>query len=240
MYHDHKVIALIPAAGSGIRMGSGVRKQYLTLNGKEILNWTLIHLMNDELIDEAIVIVPEEDVEQVEEKLVLWFSDGNMRNRLSVISGGNTRQESVFNGLKAIEGKCRYVIVHDGVRPFVPSRLMVPFIDMLNGDAEVSGVIAGFPITDTLKQVDANRIIRSTVDRDFVWSVQTPQIFIYEHLYNAHILAKRQGRVVTDDAAILELSGLKTLIAEGTAENIKITKPFDLTLAEAIFNRYEF
>lgn len=240
MYREQKVIALIPAAGSGTRMGSGVRKQYLTLNGKEILNWTLIHLMKDDLIDEAVVIVPEEDVELVEEKLELWFSEASFSNRLSVISGGNTRQESVYNGLKAIEGRCHYVIVHDGVRPFVPSRLMAPFIEILNGDAAVSGVIAGFPMTDTLKQVDANRIIRSTVDRDFVWSVQTPQIFIYDHLLKAHIEAKKLGKLVTDDAAILELHGLKTMIAEGTAENIKITKPFDLTLAEAIFNRYEF
>ncbi len=238
MFRQKKVTALIPSAGSGNRMGADVKKQYLKLEGKEILNWTIKHLLNSEWIDEAIVIVPSEDVGTVKHKISEWVRIDKIEKNVSVVAGGVTRQDSVYCGLKSINGNEGYVLIHDGVRPFVPIELIGKYLEALDPEHHISGVVAGMRVTDTLKRVNENQIILETVDRASVWSVQTPQVFEIDKLVVAHGFAKANAISATDDAALLEFLGEKVIIVESTSENIKITKPFDLVLAESIFKRY--
>lgn len=234
MYRLKKISALIPAAGSGTRMGMGLKKQYLTLHGKEILNWTLDNLLGHDCIDEAVIIVPAEDVEEVQEKVKRWFATSCISTPYKVVAGGETRQESVYRGLLALEQPTNYVLIHDGVRPFVPQQQITGFLDVIMDDQTIDGVIAGLRVTDTLKRVDEESIILETLDRACVWAVQTPQIFDYNLLRTAHEQASAMHLTTTDDAALIEALGRRTKIVESDASNIKITKPFDLIAAEAI------
>lgn len=233
MYRNKKTCALIPAAGSGTRMGMGIKKQYLTLNGKEILNWTLENLLGHDSIDEAVIIVPTEDLEEVLDKVTGWLDDARIKKPFKVIAGGTTRQASVYHGLLALDGHTDYVLIHDGVRPFVPHDQINAFLDAIM-DNGISGVIAGNQVTDTLKRVDNDQVIIETLDRASTWAVQTPQIFDCESLKAAHEVALERQLTATDDAALLEILGKRTKIVQSDAENIKITKPFDLIVAEAI------
>lgn len=233
MYRNKKICALIPAAGSGTRMGMGLKKQYLTLNGKEILNWTLVNLLGHDSIDEVVVIVPTEDLEDVLEKVTHWLDDVHIKKPFKVIAGGASRQASVYQGLLELDGHTDFVLIHDGVRPFVPHGQINTFLDAILDDG-VSGVIAGVQVTDTLKRVDNDQVIIETLDRASTWAVQTPQIFDFETLKAAHEVAMERQLTATDDAALLEILGKRTKIVQSDAENIKITKPFDLIIAEAI------
>ena len=236
MYIDQKVTVLIPSAGYGTRMGGQVRKQYLHLRGKEILRWTLEHFYQMPYWDELFVIVPPEDVLSVQEKVNDWFFE--QLRKIVVISGGATRQQSVFNGLNVATKDADIIIVHDGVRPFLPIEETVKALDKLVKTPELQGLIAGVKTTDTLKRVNTARLIEATIDRDKVWAVQTPQIFKYPSLLKAHLDAEEQGLAVTDDAALLEHMGNLVGIFESNRNNIKITEPYDLTLADMILNQY--
>ena len=238
MYRLKKISALIPAAGSGTRMGIGLKKQYLILNGKEILNWTLENLLGQDCIDEAVIIVPIEDVAEVQGKVKRWLDEVGILTPFKVIAGGETRQASVYKGLQALEGQTNYVLVHDGVRPFVPRQQISSFLDCLMDDETIDGVIAGIQVTDTLKRVDSEQLILETLDRARVWAVQTPQIFSHDLLRTAHEQAISNNLSATDDAALLEILGKRTKIIKSDAENIKITKPFDLIVAEAIIKTH--
>lgn len=242
MFNDKRVVALIPAAGMGQRMGAGQKKQYLKLNGKEILEWTLKHVISDVLIDEAIIIVPTDDLADVSSKVVGWLDGFERRSKVEIISGGTTRQESVFNGLCHVKKKYAdpvYVVIHDGVRPFFPKGRLVDFLEVLKNSTEIDGAIAGAEVTDTLKRIDDNRVILGTVDRSRVWSVQTPQVFNFEALLDAHKFAVERNLSVTDDAALLEVVGRRAVIVPCPSDNIKITKPVDLIIAETLFETYK-
>lgn len=236
MIRDKRIGALIPAAGSGTRMGGNQRKQYMMLKGREILEWTLCRLLPDSQIDEVKIIVPEEDVVLVSNKVAAWQLQYGFSAEIQVIAGGETRQASVYNGLSALKEDVDYVVIHDGVRPFAKSEWVEQYIAKLENNPEVAGIIAGTAVTDTLKSVDQNHVISGTVDRSQIWAVQTPQIFKYKTLKKAHEEAFMKNAVVTDDAAILELSGHHVIIEPSDPSNIKITKPFDLVLAEVILN----
>lgn len=242
MYNEKYVIALIPAAGMGQRMGIGQRKQYLELNGKEILHWTLSHLLQEKMIDEAIVIAPKEDVDEVRFKVEKWLKNIDTNVQVHVIFGGASRQESVFNGLCHIKNVCgeeAFVVVHDGVRPFFPQGKLIEFLEVLANTQEIDGAIAGAEVTDTLKMINADKLILGTVDRSMVWSVQTPQVFNYGALMDAHEYANVNCISVTDDASLLEAVGKKAMIIPCPSDNIKITKPVDLIIAETLFGSYK-
>lgn len=242
MYNEKCVIALIPAAGMGQRMGIGQRKQYLKLNGKEILNWTLTHILQEKMIDEAIVIVPKEDVDEVRLKVDMWMKNIDTVASVQVIAGGASRQESVFNGLCQIKNICgeeTYVVVHDGVRPFFPQGKLIEFLEALASIQEIDGAIAGAEVTDTLKTINEDKKILGTVDRSKVWSVQTPQVFRFDALMGAHDYANKKSLSVTDDSALLEAVGKMAVIIPCPPDNIKITKPVDLVIAEILFSSYK-
>lgn len=236
MYLDKKVTILLPTAGAGTRMGGNVRKQYLLLREKEILRWTLEHLNKISYWDELFVIVPSEDVVDVNEKISEWLFDTT--RKIMVIPGGETRQQSVLNGLKASGNDTEYVIVHDGVRPFIPIVKTETALKKLIETPVLYGIIAGVKVTDTLKSVNLAEVIESTVDREKIWAVQTPQIFRYKELVDAHYSATQQNIAVTDDAALLETMGNSVGIFESDRSNIKITEPYDLILADVLIDRY--
>jgi len=238
MYRNKKISALIPAAGSGKRMGKGLKKQYLTLNGKEILNWTLENLLELSCIDDVVIIVPTKDVEDVFEKVEKWLFDAQIKTPFKIVAGGETRQASVYKGLLALDHDSDYVLIHDGVRPFVPNQQIEMFLNVIMDDETIDGVIAGIEVTDTLKRIGPDHIILETLDRTSIWAVQTPQIFGFNLLKAAHERAISEQLSVTDDAALIEILGKRTKIVKSDAENIKITKPFDLIVAEAIIKTH--
>ena len=233
MLRDNKVIALIPAAGMGVRMGNGTKKQFLKLGALEILNWTLLKLWQSDVIDEIIVIVPASDIDEVTVKILKWQEQIQTSKTTKVVLGGETRQASVYEGLKCVSDDFQIVVVHDGVRPFVPVELLE---EMCHHLMHYEGAVVATRSTDTLKQVDESGVVIGTINRELVWSVQTPQVFKFETLLKAHAFGRKHGILATDDANLIEHIGGKVLVVENKKNNLKITTPFDLYVAEAILN----
>ncbi len=231
MYRSKKVACIIPASGTGTRMQSAVKKQYLTIGGFEVLEWALVSLATSPLIDCFYVVVPEEDVDDVAAKLALWRLKHSFSAMFKVIAGGETRQASVYEALKCLEEAYEYVLVHDGVRPF-------PSLDWVEEHLKhldvYEGVSIGYPAIDTLKIVNALNEVLSTLPRKDVWTVQTPQLFRREVLIKAHKRALLESVVGTDDLSLLESMGASVAVFMGDRHNIKVTTPFDLIVGEAI------
>jgi len=225
------VVAVVPAAGQGIRMGGATRKQYLTLGGVPLLVLSLKVLQQVESIREIILSVPENDREYCWHEIVSPFG---LRKVTQVVAGGQRRQDSVFNGLLAIADPPEMVLVHDGVRPFIDDGLVERVISC----AEQTGAaVMAMPIHDTVKRVDAHGVIQETLNREELWHIQTPQVFRYDWLLEAHQHAQQENWNVTDDAAMIERMRYPVSVVEGSCFNIKITRPEDLIFGEAILNR---
>lgn len=233
MINEKKVVALVPAAGMGVRMGNGTKKQFLKLGELEILNWTLLKLWQSEIIDEIIVIVPPTDINEVVIKIAKWQENMPSAALTKVVLGGDTRQASVYEGLKSVSADFEIVVVHDGVRPFVPiDQLEEMCLQLANYDGTVVAVRA----TDTLKHVNETGVVIGTIDREFIWAVQTPQVFKLETILKAHAFGRENAILATDDANLIENIGGKVLVVESKKSNLKITTPFDLYVAQAILN----
>jgi 2-C-methyl-D-erythritol 4-phosphate cytidylyltransferase len=221
--------AIIVAAGQGVRMGSAVRKQYLELDGVPILSHTLRVFDRNPDIHHICLVVPEGEIEYCRQFVL---SPAAPHLPLTLVSGGPARQDSVWNGLVALQGMDGVVAIHDGVRPFITPEQLSDCIRtaMLHG-----ACILGVPVTDTLKAVSSDGHIRNTLDRQSIWSAQTPQVFQYDLIRKAHERARKEGIIGTDDAMILEQTlGTPITIIPGSRHNIKITTPEDLLLAEAL------
>lgn len=211
--------AVIVAAGSGSRFG-GEPKQFRQLGGAPLLAWCCGTFSRQSRVSELVVVVPERIVESPP----AWLSDLAGR----IVAGGETRRESVARGLEALSGDLATVLVHDGARPFATPGL----IDrVLNASREFAAV-PGLSLTDTVKMVDAGDRVLSTLDRDRLRTVQTPQGFPLRLLRDLHASAERKSTRATDDAYLAELAGVPVRIVEGTSLNLKVTTPEDLALAE--------
>ena len=211
-------------------MGGTARKQYLTLGGVPLLVLSLKVLQRIESIREIILSVPESDRDYCWREIVNPFGLGKVTH---IVAGGQRRQDSVRNGLFAISDPPDLVLVHDGVRPFIQEDIVKNGI----ARAEQTGaVVVAMPIHDTVKRVDAQRRIQETLNREGLWQIQTPQIFRYDWLIEAHQHALQENWDVTDDAALIERKGYPVSVVEGSCMNIKITRPDDLVFGEAIFN----
>ena len=222
-----KVAAIIPAAGSGIRMGLPVPKQFFELAGAPILIHTLNVFQEAEAVGLIIVVVPGESCARVEEQV----REYGLSKVLQVIPGGKERQDSVLAGLQALPAEVEIVLVHDGVRPFVS----LPIIAACLEEIEKTGAaMAAVPVKDTLKAVSAAGIIAQTVDRQRIWQAQTPQGARAKLLKKAFAAAGHDGVIATDEAALLERINIPVKVVEGSERNIKITRPEDLILAKAI------
>jgi 2-C-methyl-D-erythritol 4-phosphate cytidylyltransferase len=222
------VYAIIVAAGKGIRMSDTVRKQYIALDGIPMLSRTLGVFNHCDLIDRIILAVPEDDIDFCRNKVMPAV---NLTKEVALVIGGARRQDSVYNGLKAIEIDDGIVLIHDGVRPFVnPEDLVV----CVTGAREHGACILGIPAFDTVKQVNAKNEIIETQKRETLWLAQTPQAFQLKLIKRAHEMAKQEGFRGTDDASLVERLGEVVKIMPGSRRNIKITNPEDLKLARAI------
>ena len=223
-----QVAAIIPAAGSGLRMGLPCPKQFCELEGVPILIHTLRVFQQIEAIGSIIVVVPPADYLRVEE-LVRKYELTKVHR---VIEGGKERQDSVRLGLEAVPDEVELVLVHDGVRPFVPEAV----IEHCLQEAEISGAaMAAIPVTDTLKAVSNGKVIEKTIKRDGVWQAQTPQAAQKSLLKKAYALAEaKKDFTATDEAGLLELMGHPVKVVAGSEKNIKITRQEDLILARAI------
>jgi len=224
-----KVTVLVPAAGSGTRMGSGARKQFLLLGGMPILAHTLRRLEQVPEVVEVIPIVPEDEMEHCLEKCV---ECQDLKKVKRVVPGGAQRQDSVYNGLKAIDGKATdCVMVHDGVRPFITTGLIQELLLALH---DCDGAILAVHAKDTLKEAGKDCIVTRTLDRARCYQVQTPQAFKLQVLKDAFAKAYAEGYYGTDEASLVERYGGRVKVVQGSYVNIKITTPEDMILAEAI------
>lgn len=217
------VSAVIVAAGKGKRMGAGINKAYLSLGGKTVLENTVSAFQNCGKVGEIVVVT--DNTEKCKE-LLKGF------NKVSaIVAGGKTRSESVRNGLDACRGDI--VAVHDGARALITEAE----IEKVLSEAEKCGAAAlGVRCKDTLKLADENGFILKTLDRDFVYQIQTPQVFRREEIVR---LSEKCPDGFTDDCAVFEHFGKKVKIVEGSYENIKITTPQDLIIAEKILEKRE-
>ncbi|MEB3233872.1 MAG: 2-C-methyl-D-erythritol 4-phosphate cytidylyltransferase [Cyanobacteriota bacterium] len=218
---------LIAAAGSGRRMGAAGNKLLLPVAGRPVLAWTLDAALACEAIS-WIGIVGQPVDEAAISELVNAAAPGKP---VHWIVGGETRQESVSRGLAALPPGASGVLIHDGARCLIEPDLLERCAAAVAGGR---AVIAATPVTDTIKQVAADGVITATPERSGLWAAQTPQGFAVAQLRQAHANAIAQGWQVTDDAALFERLGLPVQVLEAPASNIKLTTPFDLTVAEAV------
>ncbi|MBI5695416.1 MAG: 2-C-methyl-D-erythritol 4-phosphate cytidylyltransferase [Nitrospirae bacterium] len=226
-----KVTVLIPAAGSGTRMGKGTKKQFLLLDGLPILAHTLRRFEDVPEVTEIIPVVPEDEMEHCLKKCV---EGSGLKKVRRVVPGGQQRQDSVYNGLKAVDPGTDYVMVHDGVRPFVTPDLIGGLLCSLDG---CDGAILAVPSKDTVKEVGRDLVVKKTIDRKSCYMVQTPQVFRYKALMDAFRKAYADGYYGTDEASLVEKYGGKVKVVMGSYVNIKITTPEDMILAEALLRK---
>ena len=222
-----RVIAIIPAAGAGRRMGSAVEKQFLHLRGIPILAHTLRVFDKSPKIDGIVLVVAPQQRQALEGEVL---GPHPCEKLLRVIDGGAERQDSVANGLRAIPPDCELVVVHDGVRPLVSIDLLEAVLEAAH---HYGAAIAAIPAGDTVKQADSQKVV-ATLERETIWLAQTPQIFRAKLLRRAYEKAARDQAILTDDAALVERIGVTVHLVHGSPENIKVTTPADLLLAEAI------
>ena len=220
---------LIPAAGSGKRMGADRNKLLISLLGKPILQWTLEAAIASEAIAWIGVMGQPHDYPEFQK----IFNVLNTTKPIRLIQGGATRQVSVFNGLKALPTEGNRVLIHDGARCLATPQLFDRCDQALQ---TMRGFIAAVPVKDTIKVVNGSTIV-DTPNRDRLWAAQTPQGFQADLLKNAHLRAVELGWQVTDDAALFEKVGLPVQIVMGEETNLKVTTPEDLAIAEFILKQ---
>lgn len=219
---------MIPAAGMGKRMGASVNKQYLLLGGMPIVARTIAVFEQAPFVEDIYLITPEAEIPYCRREVVEGYGFSKVRD---VIAGGAERQYSVLNGLRAIDGTDDddVVLIHDGVRPFVPQSVLERAVAMA---ADHDGALVAVPAKDTIKVVQ-DGTIRDTPPREQIWLAQTPQAFRYGVIRAAHEIAAAEGFLGTDDASLVERLGQSVRVVMGDYRNIKITTPEDLIFAEA-------
>lgn len=224
---------VIPAAGVGSRMGADKPKQYLILGSKTILEHTITRILS--LPNLAGIVVPLSSQDN------FWASLTILQHPLvHTIHGGAQRADSVLNGLNYLADKAHdqdWVLVHDAARPCVTIDTIQKLCDDLAGD-EVGGILA-VPASDTLKQVASSNKIQTTVDRSALWQAQTPQLFRYKLLRDCLTQSLARNENITDESSAVELCGYQPKVVEGRTDNIKITRPDDLSLAEFILKQQD-
>ena len=222
--------AVILAAGQGKRMHSAVQKQYLLLQGYPVLYYS-VKAFEESPVDRIVLVTGAEEQEYCKKEIVERYG---FRKVHKIVTGGKERYHSVYEGLKAAEG-ADYVLIHDGARPFVTQEIIER---TLEGARTWGACVVGMPAKDTVKIIDESGFAKVTPDRNKVWMVQTPQTFTYPLILDAYrklIEQEVAGEAigVTDDAMVLEtVSGKQSRLVEGSYENIKITTPSDLQIAE--------
>lgn len=228
-----KTAAIVLSAGSGKRMGTDVPKQYLALNDKPVIYYSL-KAFEDSIIDEIILVVGDGYEQYCKKEIIDKYG---LKKVSAVVPGGKERYDSVYNGITATDAD--YVFIHDGARPFVnPSMIKRGFDRVL----ETKACIAAMPVKDTIKSVDTNSVVTGTPERNSLYQVQTPQIFERGLLVSAY--AKMESdkgcKSITDDAMIIEkYTDTKVCVFDGAYSNIKITTAEDMVIAKALLDSME-
>lgn len=227
-----KVSAIVPAAGNSQRMkGCLKEKPYLRLGDRPILAHTLEILDKSQAIEEIVVVASKANIESIENEVIARYSIGKVKK---VVLGGPTRFHSVYNGLKYIGADVDFVLVHDAVRPFITHDLITASLEAAR---DFGGAVVAVPEESTTKDVGEDLFINSTLNRERLWRVQTPQAFRRDLLARGYESAINAGIIPTDDSALVERLGHKVKVLMGSYYNIKITTPEDLLIAEAILAR---
>ncbi len=224
--------AVVLAAGSGRRMGTKVHKQYLLLDGKPVLYYSLKTFQESELIERIILVSGRGEEDWCRKNIVEKYA---LTKVTDVVAGGKERYDSVWNGLQRA-GREGYVYIHDGARPFVDKEMIRRAYECVIRE---KACVAGMPVKDTIKVVDEEEFVTDTPDRSSLWMVQTPQVFESELITDAYSMFKSSpSETVTDDAMVVErMMGLPVKMFRGSYENIKITTPEDMDIAETFLKK---
>ena len=209
-------------------MGGSVPKQFLALGGQPLILHSLHVLQASSVIEEIILAVPQSEMDYSLKEIV---AKHRFTKVTKVVPGGHERQDSVRHALEAVHDDVDVVLVHDAVRPFLTGHMVEEVVKTAR--AKGAAIIA-LPMKDTVKQVGADHVIERTVDRQSLWLAQTPQAFRRDWLLAAHRKAHAEGIRATDDAYLIEWAGHRVCVVEGTGENIKVTRPEDMVIGEAI------
>lgn len=219
---------VIPAAGSGSRMGGPVKKQYLYLAGLPVLAHTLAVFEQCAEVTGIVVVVSAGEEEFCRQSIVEKYGFSKV---LAVVPGGSHRQQSVFLGLQALPPFAELVAVHDGARPLLTAG---QFLKVVQAAARTGAATLAVKLKDTVKLANSDRVVQYTLPREKLWAVQTPQVFYYELIMEAHGAAYRRNELGTDDCSLVETLGRPVELVPGSYENIKITTPEDMAMAEAV------
>ena len=230
-----KTVAVVLAAGSGSRMKSDVRKQYMEIGGKPLIYYSL-RAFEESIIDDIVLVVSKGDVEYVQKEIVDKYHFDKVT---AIVEGGLYRYHSVRRGLMAAAEDCDYAFIHDGARPFVDNDII---LRALHAVKEFGACVVGMPVKDTIKIADDKGFAKETPDRAHTWLIQTPQVFSYKMILELYQRLDREGGElmarginITDDAMVVEyFTDKKVKLVEGSYNNIKITTPEDIPAAEAI------
>lgn len=223
-----KCTAIVLAAGQGKRMHSKVQKQFLEIGQKPIVYYSLHCFQESPRIQEIILVTSKEMIPYCEKEIVEKYGFGKVTR---IVEGGKERYDSVYAGLKACKDT-DFVFIHDGARPFITVEMVERGYQAV---VKTGACVLGMPSKDTVKLADGEGYIKETPDRKIVWNVQTPQIFSYKLICTAYeSIQQKDMSNVTDDAMVVEQeTGTRILLVEGSYQNIKITTPEDLAVAEA-------
>lgn len=228
-----KYAAIVLAAGSGKRMNSQVHKQYLIIQDRPVLYYSLKEF-EDSAVDEIVLVVGKGEEEFCRREIVDKYGISKVK---AIVEGGKERYHSVFEGLKQTSD-ADYVLIHDGARPFVNQDIIRRCMQEVQ---KYQACVVGMPMKDTIKIADEEGYAKQTPDRKNVWMIQTPQTFSYALIYEAYEeMLKTEDTAITDDAMVLErIKGKKSKLIEGSYRNIKITTPEDLLIANVYLQHPE-
>lgn len=229
MYVDEYISVIIAAAGMSNRMGSKGNKQFILLEGKPVLAHTIERFESSKYIDEIILVVQNSDIDYCMEEIVEKYG---FQKVSSVVEGGEERQDSIYNGLLALNKDSVIVLSHDGARPFIKEEHI---LDGIEGVLKYGACVIGVPVKDTIKALGENRVVENTPERATLWAAQTPQCFTRDIIKRAYKEAMEDDFIGTDDSSLVERLGLDVRMIRGSYENIKITTPEDLLIAKSFF-----
>lgn len=226
-----KTLAIILAGGAGKRMGAPTSKQFLLLDNKPIIAHTLQAFEECRSIDGIYLVVGQKDLPVIQEEILEQYK---FHKLMKLVIGGRLRQDSVRNGLEAIENGCEIVVIHDGVRPFLSTSFIEKTLSLME---MYDAIIPAIPVKDTIKVISKEGFVVKTLERESLWHIQTPQTFKYELILKAYRDGMAKKLYGYDDAMFLETLGTKVKVIEGSPFNIKITTPEDLTIAQGMLSQ---
>ncbi len=228
-----RTVAIILAGGAGKRMGAPTNKQFLLLDNKPIIVHTLEVFEECRAIDGIYLVVNQKDLSIFQEEILETYRFPKL---MKLVIGGRLRQDSVRNGLEAIDNSCNTVVIHDGARPFLTPSFVEKGISLME---MFDAIIPAVPVKDTIKVISKEGFVVKTLERDSLWHIQTPQLFKFDLILKAYREGMARKLYGYDDATFLESLGTRIKVIEGSPYNIKITTPEDLVIAQGMLSRFK-